>query len=26
VVVGLGCVVLLGTLAWIATFPISFSI
>ena len=26
VVLGLGCVVLLGTLAWIATFPISISI
>jgi hypothetical protein len=26
VIVGLGCVVLLGTLAWIATFPISLSI
>jgi hypothetical protein len=26
VILGLGCVVLLGTLAWIATFPISVSI
>ena len=26
VILGLGCVVLLGTLAWIATFPVSLSI
>jgi hypothetical protein len=26
VILGIGCVVLLGTLAWIATFPISLSI
>ena len=26
VILGLGCVVLLGTLGWIATFPISLSI
>ena len=26
VILGIGCVVLLGALAWIATFPISISI